>query len=368
LKLVSNNIHFIYKYLQICFGYINVILPPSLRLSPLVLRIRITNKCNLHCNFCYLAGSLNIGEDNHLTIEEWKKIISNLPVWTIVDITGAEPFLAKNFKEILELLMERKFKISLTTNGYHVNESILNSMVKNKLYYLMISIDGTREYHNNIRGHDKSFEQIEKFLVTVEALKKKYNSNYPLICIKSTVTDNNIDEISVLNDEIFNKYQIHSHSLNLMFQNQARGGIILENDFKGEKFSSGNTFQYDELSKSDLIKKLKNFITRMDTLKRPINIKPPVKISEVGKYIDNPGQFGVKDCNRYNSIQTLYFDGAITPCDIGFKLVDIRKIDYKLSNTWKEETFKKFKQYFHKSTPFPAACDACCLADQCEKN
>ena len=367
MKLISKNLHIIYKYLQILFGFLNTILPKGLKLSPLVLRIRITNKCNLHCDFCYLSGSLNIGETNHLTIDEWKKIINNLPRWTIVDITGAEPFLAKDFKEVLTLLLEKKLKVSLTTNGYHINEDIIKLMVSKGLFYLMVSIDGSKEYHNKIRGHQKSFDHIQKFLKTVEKLKRELNSSYPHICIKSTITDDNMDEIFKLNDQIFNDFDIHSHSLNLMFQNHARGGIILEQNLESEKFNSGNTFNYKQNSKADVKAKLIKFIKKMNELQRPINIKPPLKITDIGSYIDNPGSFGVASCNRYNSIQTMYFDGSITPCDIGYKLADIRELDYNLARTWHQSSFKKFKQFFFKNTPFAPACDACCLADQCVK-
>jgi len=116
------------------FGFINNLLPDSIKLSPLVLRIRITNKCNLHCGFCYLSGNLNIGEENHLTLAEWKIIIDKLPAWTIIDITGAEPFLAKNFKEILELLLQRKFKVSITTNGYFLNN------IGNHMRFIQLSL------------------------------------------------------------------------------------------------------------------------------------------------------------------------------------------------------------------------------------
>jgi MoaA/NifB/PqqE/SkfB family radical SAM enzyme len=368
LKIIIRNIHSIYKVLQTCYGHINTLLPDKLKLTPLVLRIRITNKCNLHCGFCYLSGNLNIGEENHLTLDEWKIIIDKLPPWTIIDITGAEPFLSKNFKEILTLLLDKKLKISITTNGYFLDKDIIDLMVKRKLYYLMISVDGMEKYHNEIRGHEKSFQQIQKFITTVETAKTKYGSRLPHICVKSTITNNNMDEIVKLNDFIFEKYNIHSHSLNLMFQNQARGGIVLEKNLTSDKFSQGNTFQYDDTAKEVIKTKLTSLINRAKSLDRPLNIKPTVKADEVSSYIDNPASFGVKGCNRYNSIQTIYFDGSITPCDIGFKLGDIRDLNYNLSKTWSLKLFKKFKKYFFQESPYVSACDACCLADQSIKN
>lgn len=368
MKIINRNIHYIYKKLQTVYGFINNFLPERFKLSPLVLRIRITNKCNLHCGFCYLSGNLNIGEEGHLSLDEWKKIIENLAPWTIIDITGAEPFLAKNFQEILTMLLEKKFKISITTNGYFIDQKVIDLMVQKKLYYLMISIDGMKEYHNKVRGHEKSFQQIQKFIEAVEVAKNKYRSSLPHICIKSTLTNENIDEIAKLSDLIFDNYNIHSHSLNLMFQNQARGGIVLEKDLNSNKFLLGNTFKYDEKSTKEIKTKLISFIKKSKELDRPINIKPTVSIDEVSGYIDNPGGYGVKNCNRHHSIQTIYFNGSITPCDIGYKLGDIRELDYKLSKVWSLALFKNFKKHFFKKSPYVPACDACCLADQSKKN
>ncbi|MFT6633925.1 MAG: MoaA/NifB/PqqE/SkfB family radical SAM enzyme [Bacteriovoracaceae bacterium] len=362
MKFIENNIHYIYKTVQLFYGEFNRFLPERLKLSPFVLRIRITNKCNLHCSFCYLSGNLNIGEENHLEMEEWNKIISKLPLWTVVDITGAEPFLAKNFKEILRLILKRGLKVSITTNGQFIDKEFIEEIVSLKMYYLMISIDGMKEYHNSIRGSDKSFQKIEDFLTVLADAKIKANSKYPMVCIKSTITDDNIEELVQLNNYIFENHEIQSHSFNLLFQNQARGGILTEKNIASKKFITGNTQTYK--NKSFILKGFKEILLNNKKNKRRINLKPGVPFNEVERYIERPSDFGVPKCNRVHSIQTLYYDGTLTPCDIGLDLGNIREIDYNLRKTWRLKKYKDFLTFFKKSKSFLPACDACCLADQ----
>lgn len=365
MNLISKNIHFFYKTAQILYGELNKYLPPVLKLTPLVLRIRVTNKCNLHCSFCYLSDSLNLGERDHLEMYEWEKIINNLPWWTVVDITGAEPFLAKNFKQLMFLLLKRGLKVSITTNGQFIDPDFLEFLVKNNLYYLMVSIDGLPEYHNKIRGAEKSFERIERFLNVLEEKKHKLNSKLPHICIKSTVTDDNSAELIGLNNYIFKKYNIHSQSLNLMFQNNARGGITTERNYSPDKFNTGNTHKYQNVE--NIKKNISNFLSECSLLNRDINIKPNIARSALGDYFENPSSFGVKSCNRVHSIQTLYYDGTLTPCDIGLNLGNIKDLNYDLKKVWKLKKFTSFLNTFKKESPFPAACEACCLADQKKK-
>jgi MoaA/NifB/PqqE/SkfB family radical SAM enzyme len=366
MKLLKNNIHYIYKTVQLFYGELNKFLPPSLKLSPFVLRIRITNKCNLHCSFCYLSGNLNVGEKDHLDLNEWEKIIKNLPLWTVVDITGAEPFLAKNFKEILRLLLKRGLKVSITTNGQFVDKEFIDEIVKLKLFYIMISIDGMEQYHNNIRGSDSSFEKIDRFIKELEKAKQSNGADLPMLCIKSTITDDNVEELERLNDHVFENYNIQSHSFNLLFQNEARGGIETEKKIDSEKFLIGNTQKYNE---NELIKNgLKKIFNKNKTMNRNINIKPGVDYKDVSKYIDNPSNFGVASCNRVYSIQTIYYDGTLTPCDIGLDLGNIRDINYNLRKTWRLKKYKDFIRFFKSSGPYLPACDACCLADQKNKN
>ena len=159
---------------------------------PLLLHIRITTKCNLSCPFCYLKEGLNQNEENLLTILEWKKILSNIPRTTIIDITGAEPMMAKDIDQFISLLSERGFKFSLTTNGTVYNSYLISQLVDSSLKYLMVSLDGFESMHNSFRGESKNaFKKTIKFLNEFNKQKnlknKKIHLNIKIMLLEKNI-------------------------------------------------------------------------------------------------------------------------------------------------------------------------------------
>lgn len=367
-KILKKFIHFIYNATHQAYGFLNkFILPRRFQLSPLVLRIRITNKCNLHCSFCYLAGNLNTGEENVLSLDEWKKIIDRLPSWTIIDITGAEPTLANNFYEILSYLLDKKFKVSLITNGLRVDERLTQLLVKKKLMYLMISIDGPKDFHNSVRGSNKSLQNIESFISKVKTLKKDLNSTYPIICAKTTITSENFQYLNDTNDFVFNQLGVDIQSFNLMFQNQARGGTSFIEDLNSKQLRQGNTHTYSGKKIQQIKTSVRELVNYAKLNNRAINFKPEISLKNLEKYIERPSAFGVKKCFRTNSIATLYFDGTLSPCDIAFDVANIRDLNYDMRKIWYTEKFKKFSLFFKQNSPYSPICEGCCLAKQVRK-
>lgn len=356
-------IHYIYARIQELYGLINhkLTMLCSLPLNPLVLRIRITNKCNLKCSFCYQKESLNTNLTDELSLNEWKKIISSLPKWTIIDITGGEPFIANNFKEILKLLLDRGHKVSITTNGFQVSNEIIEFLVENKLYYLMVSVDGDREFHNKVRGNSKSYDSALEFIKKVNTQKKKLHSKLPHICIKSTVLGENSEKLIELNKKELSNLDISSHSLNLLFQNSSRGGVKTVEDIKELDASEGNTANYNH---NDLQKISKDIEILKSKSCCPINIRPD--INNVDGYLKDPSSFGVKSCIRPYSVMTIYNDGQVSPCDISLRLDNIRNLDYKLNRAFKTNTFKSLIKKL-KANNYNKICDGCCLSFHSEK-
>ncbi len=330
-------------------------IPNSLfHLTPLVVRLRITNKCNLHCDYCFLKDSLNQGESDHLSIDEWDKIIKNLPPWTLFDITGAEAFLAKDFHLIMQKLI-RKFKVSLITNGLKWNEKDIEYYIKNGLSYLMVSLDGTENYHNEIRGNKNSFENSIALLKFVKNFKEKNGLNNPVVSVKSTLTDDNVDDLIKLNKYLFDNKLVNIHSINLMFQNNARDQVTKFQEYEDVLNSSGNTFKYLNPKKSyeDALKLKHN--------SQGIIFKPNVE--NLKDYFMYPEKMESPHCKKFKSVVTLYYDGTLNVCDIGHKVGNIREIDYNFKRMWTFDKYKKFGYLFSKEKK-RKACQACCLGKQ----
>jgi len=118
-----------------------------------VLRISLTDRCNLRCNFCMPPGKeynflpkkqlLTLGE-----IEEYVKIFAKLGVKK-VRLTGGEPLLRKDLEEIIKSIskIKRIEDIALTTNGVFLKDR-LNSLKEAGLKRITVSVHSLNEEKN----------------------------------------------------------------------------------------------------------------------------------------------------------------------------------------------------------------------------
>lgn len=116
------------------------------RRSPFYGSADIINVCNLHCEHCYWW--LNRKENEELTVEQWKKVIDEKFKKNhvfIVTLVGGEPTMRP---DVIELFMkEFPKRVSIVSNGTIPLKKYDN------IYFYWISIDGTKEIHDKIRGN-----------------------------------------------------------------------------------------------------------------------------------------------------------------------------------------------------------------------
>lgn len=358
-------LHFLYDQIIENYGRLNQFILSYFSflgfavLPPLVLRLRTSVRCNLSCSFCYQSDSLNMGENDHLTQEEWKTLIHKLPRTTVIDVTGGETFISKNFSFIMENVLERCQKVSLITNGLLVKEDLLRMLVDKGLFYFMVSIDGLEDYHNRVRGNKKSFENIMRVLKVLTEYKQYTSSRYPQICIKTTITEDNSSEILPLIKLMNKEYSIEDFTLNLMFQNVARGGNQLFDSDHSEDFLSGNTQSYPSSRIDPILRDLKEIKEFTHNHSLSLKIKPSIEEEKIGTYLESPSSFGVSSCYKKNSVITMYYDGTVTPCDLSLKLCNVKNYDYDFKKVLRGKEYLKFLKGFN--SRYNPACEGCCL-------
>lgn len=137
---------------------------------PLTIDWHVTQRCNLTCRHCYAAGEYFQGESQETTriIDTLLDLGDNFTLQ--VTLTGGEPLLREDVFDIASRLSEHAIPVSLTTNGLLVRKT-LDSIVQSGIGYLQVSIDGTRELHDALRGKssfDAALDALE--LLTREDL------------------------------------------------------------------------------------------------------------------------------------------------------------------------------------------------------
>ena len=323
--------------------------------APLVLKVRITTKCNLKCDFCYLKTGLNQEELGHLSIKEWEKILKGVPRKTIIDITGAEPFASPILKDFIKLISQLGFKFSITTNGTIFNKNLVEFIVDHNISMVMISLDGMEQTHNRLRGSLSAFRRTNEFIQLINQVKREKKKSFPKITVKTTLLDENHLEIEDIANHCQNNLKVDIFSFTLLFQNKARGGMKLYNDLNDNDLSSGNYALYK--NPNEVYNSLESLWSKRSKWNFPIVIKPRIKFKDVKNYIHNPQELNVKYCPQYKNNITVYYNGDISPCDIALNLGNIKDYHYRIKSVFSTSKFLKFKKSMH---PKHKVCQGCC--------
>lgn len=127
----------------------------------------ITEFCPLNCQHCYLGekGRYHIAVDE---IDQIVNLVDHCGI-TIVQLTGGEPLTHPNFDYIMDKLIEKRVVVTIATSGVILNDSVLNSLRKLKYVggIVQVSIDGTEDYHNSIRGNVAAYQKSIRFIETL---------------------------------------------------------------------------------------------------------------------------------------------------------------------------------------------------------
>lgn len=143
-------------------------LPNSTRF-PRRIYFQITRKCNLKCPYCFIKAD---PDQTHVPFHAIQKIASLMSENGLMEVrlTGGEPTLHPQFWEIVDLFRSHHIYISISTNGLW-SPSVLERMCQLQNVWIICSIDGGKEIHNQYRPN--SFDQIIKNLKTLKSKNPK---------------------------------------------------------------------------------------------------------------------------------------------------------------------------------------------------
>jgi len=151
--------------------------------------IELTDQCNYRCKHCYRESSPD--QHKYLPLEKLKDYIGSL--WenggTVVELTGGEPMLHKDFFEIVDFACSRMNLVCVLTNGYYLQEQAIQKLLKHKDKIVFnISLDSHRpECHNKFRGKADAFEK------TTNAMRLLGENGFLFRVAMSVTRENNFD-------------------------------------------------------------------------------------------------------------------------------------------------------------------------------
>lgn len=143
----------------------------------------VTYRCNARCNMCnrYKCPSK---PDEELSLETIKK----LPQMYFTNITGGEPFIRTDLKDIVRELYKKSERIVISTNGFFTDR-IIDLCNEFPNLGIRISIEGLEETNNKIRGLDDGFKK------GYGTLQKLVEMGMKDVGFGMTVQDANTDDV-----------------------------------------------------------------------------------------------------------------------------------------------------------------------------
>lgn len=178
----------------------------NLEFTPRIAVWELTLACNMRCLHC--GSTAGKPREDELTTEEALSVCKQLVDLGCKEVhfLGGEPLLRKDWYILGDFLTKKGIKLTIITNGYFLNDEVIQKINKIKPYMVAISIDGPEETHDLIRTIKGSFK---KTIQGYQILKKNTNSYVGAITHISKYNLNQIEDIyKVLIDNNVDCWQI----------------------------------------------------------------------------------------------------------------------------------------------------------------
>jgi SynChlorMet cassette radical SAM/SPASM protein ScmF len=123
-----------------------------------------SGSCNLACRHCWIAPTYqgNGGNGRHINLEHVRKAIREARPLGLqsVKLTGGEPTLHPQFRQLVSLIAEAGLRITIETNGTLIDAGLAAFLKQEPLVsFISVSVDGaTAETHDALRGVPGSYD------------------------------------------------------------------------------------------------------------------------------------------------------------------------------------------------------------------
>ena len=197
-------------------------------LPPRWLILGVNNACNLRCRMCDVGLEDSstpfwanlIGErPRNMPAERFHKALEQAAQFhprPRIGIAYTEPLLHPAIVDLVRAAVARGFFCSLTTNGTLLPRRA-GALMETGLHWLNVSLDGTQEIHDRIRGRRGSFEQATAGIREILRRRRLRGSRYPEVNVSFTITDENQEDIPAFVAEMEQLQVDHVHLSHLNF-------------------------------------------------------------------------------------------------------------------------------------------------------
>jgi len=329
---------------------------------PLQLFIELTRRCNLRCVMCqnqpYVAHvSVTSEKEKELTLEELDRIVSQTSWFTVITLTGGEPLLRKDFRDILTCISSKR-RCHVITNGVLLDKDMAQLMVKSAprnlfsrgLLFVGISMHGPAEVHDRITQLDGSFALATDGARYLAESKASANSKFPVVYLGAVLTK---DTVETLPEMVSIAREVSASIFNVVLHNTSLDLSILRGatmETMGQQ-----PVPPERIEPEHLRAKLSETLRRGAELGVQVRL-PRMPISEIVNYYAGKWQPSGYTC--YTPWSKTYVSpyGQVYACH-QYEVGNLR--EKPLKNIWNNAQYRRFRLALKQRDVFPI-CAACC--------
>ena len=332
--------------------------------------IKITNACNLRCKTCaqwgetgYMLSAPTSLIRETVSLNVYKKMVDEIAAlkpW--IYIWGGEPFLYPDLLPLLSYMKQNHLLGGLVTNGISLYKHA-EELVDIGWDALALSLDGTRELHDTIRGKEGTYDQLMTSIKAIKEEKMKRGRHKPTITLVTTVSKDNashLKEIFDTGEELgidfmllyyawFTTEEIgHNHEAVM----QQRLGIT-------PKAWKGYLWSFDEIDPQSVVENIRQIRSRKYSF--PYLLIPDLEYEDIPRYYQEPANtFGYKKCMYPWMVTDIMPNGDVAPCRDypDYVVGNIR--EESLPDIWNNEHYRKFRTALKEEKGLFPICARCC--------
>ena len=264
---------------------------------PIAGNFELTARCNFNCPMCYVHLSEKDvqAKGGELTAEQWLQIAKDARDrgMVFVLLTGGEPFVRKDFFEILHGMQDLGLYVSINSNGSMLSGPILQKLLERPPFRMNISLyGGCNETYENMCGKP-AYTQVKE---NIKALRQAGVE----VSLNLSITPYNKDDLE----------KIYADAVELDVNVKASSYMYPSVRVNGEQYGCGNRLSPEEAAECsvrwDKIRfSREEFLARAESMKNLTAVQEPECPVETDE--------GVR-CRAGSTSFWMTWDGRMLPC------------------------------------------------------
>jgi radical SAM protein with 4Fe4S-binding SPASM domain len=305
-------------------------------IMPTMVNLLVTYKCNSRCSNCHMWQYYRNKPDearNEMTFEELKAFVDNNKFLQDITLGGGEVFLRDDIVKMWVYLDKNGYRTGATTNALNIQDIIeketelLSKLSGKNVHTLQISIDGSLETHDRIRGIPGNFDKATQLLKWALDTEKKYP--FFQISVSHTICRENYKEFPEFVDSIVH---MGLSAKQISFRVAQCAPIVYDNEKKLPEIED----------KDELVGLIETVMKKYRDYSKDIFIKGIIR------NIKNPKELLIP-C--YAAFTFCHIDPFwnVYPCvSLDHILGNLRDYDFKMKDFWHSEAMKAIRKKIKK--------------------